>query len=95
MSEEMKMTATLLGNRNSNGRGSDGTIEQKLYKMDPPHEGNEYVVASASTIGLACEVYLFPADSTGKIIGWQELPGSYRGGLDHDDAIASAGYEVV
>lgn len=73
------------------------TATQKLYRMSPPHEGHEHVVssgvASAFDTGLP-ETYLFGAEADGKVISYSELDGSFRGSVDHDEAIRSAGYEV-
>lgn len=74
---------------------------RKLWRFDPPlvdeygHGGpHEYVVSSAVN-HWAHETYLFPADETGEIVDFGELPGSYQGGTDHEAAIVRAGYEVA
>lgn len=77
-----------------------------LYRMDPPHEGSEYVIASAvdlnygdsvpATFALAsCETYLFPADEDGDVVEYTEMDGSLKGVKDHEDALNAAGYEVT
>lgn len=38
------------------------------------------------------ETYIFGADEDGAIVDWAELPGSYRGGLDHAQALSK--YEI-
>jgi hypothetical protein len=64
--------------------------------MDPPHEGSEFVRSSAAiTFDHGPETYLFPCDSEGNVNDWGELPGSFIGGMSHDDAIRRAGYEIV
>lgn len=83
--------ATKIKDLPATGRGGI----QALYRMDPPHAGYEYVVASAASVLDTPETYLFPADADGKITKWGELDGSSRGHLDHDRAIRDAGYEVV
>lgn len=67
-----------------------------LYKCDPPLDGNGFVVVSA-TVALYTgpETYIFPANQDGDITGWTELDGSYRGDLDHAQALSGAGYEVA
>lgn len=40
------------------------------------------------------ETYIFPADKTGEIVNWSELDGSFKGGLDHEQALVNAGFEV-
>jgi len=87
-----------LGAVNLSARG-----DQRLYRMNPPLDGyegyesgpHEYVVASAVCVFDEPETYLFPADKDGNVTSWGELPGSLNGTLQHEDAIAEAGYEVV
>lgn len=75
----------------------------KLWRVDPPikwghhfedDEGgeSEYVVTSA-TVALFSgpETYVFPANADGEVVDWGELPGSFRGSLDHDAAIRGLG----
>jgi len=84
-------------------RLSGFTGEAWLYRVDPPmpygweeEAWTEYVVSS-SAIALFSgpETYLFPADASGKVLDWGDLEGSYRGGLDCDQAIRNAGYMIV
>ena len=97
----MKKTATLV---KSNLPGATGVAH--LYRLDPPIEqtdwdGNveathEYVRVSATSVMFSGpETYIFPADETGDVIDWGELDGSYGGGLDHEEALRGAGYEVT
>ena len=78
---------------------------QKLYKLDPPMtvtdwddentiEVHEYVVVSA-TYAFGPETYIFPADENGEVTSYSELDGSYQGGLNHEQALNNAGYEVT
>ena len=67
-----------------------------LYRMSPPHEGNEFVIASAANaLYTGPETYLFPADADGLVISWNEIEGSYRGGLSHAIAMGRAGYRIA
>ncbi len=94
-----KKTATLIKARLANFTG-----DANLYRLDPPltdvdWDGNEhsheYVVSSATVAMFSGpETYLFPADKDGEVTDWGELDGSYRGGLDHEEALRGAGYEV-
>lgn len=78
---------------------------QRLYRCDPPFraEGwgdapasHEYVVVSAAVVPFSGpETYIFPADAEGNVTDYLELDGSYRGALDHERALANAGYAVV
>lgn len=73
---------------------------KKLWKVTPPigydedwdtgkfRKNTDYIVSSAASVMFSGpETYIFPADEEGTIIDWGELQGSYRGGLDHDEAI--------
>lgn len=75
------------------------TGNARLYRCEPPmptEDGpTEYVVVSATVAWMSGpETYIFAADKDGNITNWCELPGSFRGGLDHDEALRGAGYEV-
>lgn len=79
----------------------DPPIEQKGWdgNVEATHE---FVRVSATIVpdysGLGYggpETYIFPADETGEVIDWGEMDGSYRGGLDHEEALRGAGYEVI
>lgn len=74
---------------------------QVLYRLDPPATwGDDYttvhvVVSAVHAPYSGPETYVFPADPDGAILDWAELEGSYRGGLDHAEALQGAGYEVT
>lgn len=71
------------------------TGDARLYRLSEPLDGNEYVVVSATVAMFSGpETYIFAADETGKVTGWSELSGSFRGDLDHQAALQGAGYEV-
>lgn len=74
----------------------NGAAEQKLWHVDPPvkyqdydtTKETEYVISSATDVPFSGpETYIFPANEKGEVIHWGELSGSYKGGLDHDEAI--------
>ena len=68
----------------------------KLYQLDTPLEGCEYVIVSAAVASITGpETYIFPSNREGKITDWGELHGSFRGALDHSQALQNAGYEVT
>ena len=75
--------------------------DARLYRMDPPYIGNDYVVVSAVTVPNTMtlsggpETYIFKSDSHGLILNLSELPGSFRGDMDHKRALANAGYTIV
>lgn len=67
-----------------------------LWKLSHPLERNTYVVTSATCAMFSGpETYIFAADRNGKIKSWGELEGSFKGELDHEQAIERAGYKVV
>jgi len=41
------------------------------------------------------ETFVFPADESGQVIDWDELPGSFRGACDIDRALRAAGFDVI
>lgn len=87
------MKATLIKNL------AGWTGDARLYKVDPPmtydDKKTNYVVVSATTaVFSGPETYIFPANQHGEILNWLELPGSFRGGLDHTSALEGAGYSI-
>lgn len=73
-------------------------VDQKLYEMKPKFKGHKYVVVSAILCPfdtLRSETYIFPADRDGNITDWGQLPGSFRGEMNHAKALDGAGYEIV
>lgn len=69
-------------------------VKQSLYKLNPPLDGKDFVVVSASSSFINEEVYIFPSNETGKILSFIELEGSYKGGLDHEKALNNMGYSL-
>jgi hypothetical protein len=71
-----------------------------LYRLSDPLMGYEYVVVSAAKDArdrhneIIGETFIFGSDETGKVRSFLELPGSYRGGLDHQKALNDAGYDI-
>ena len=69
--------------------------DARLYRLTPPLDGDEYVIVSAADTLDGPETYIFAADALASVIDWRELDGSYKGGLDHAQALRNAGYEVT
>ena len=70
--------------------------EAKMYRLDPQLEGHELVAVSAVIAMFSGpETYIFPCDENGVVTDWGELNGSFRGALDHEQALTNAGYEIV
>ncbi len=68
---------------------------QALYRLEPPLDSNSYVIVSgANVVFSGPETYIFPATPEGEFVSMGELDGSYRGGLDHYQALAGAGYSL-
>lgn len=76
-----------------------------LYRLDPPFnyehqpEPIEYVVVSAVDLahyGAEKETYIFASDGSGLEINWEDLPGSFKGGMNHAKALSGLGegYEI-
>lgn len=76
------------------------TGQMKLYKLSEPYDVRdydgdveqtiEYIVVSATVAPFSGpETYIFPADESGTIVDWGELPGSMRGTLSHDAALSA------
>lgn len=84
--------------------GFSGKAE--LYKLEPAIEQTswvddkvkkyDYVIVSAIVAPYSGpETYIFGATKDGEIANWSELNGSFRGALDHEQALKNAGYEVT
>jgi len=84
---------------------TDWKGDAALYRLDPPLEGNEYVVVSAADMRgrssffdmpevMKIETYIFGATEDGEVADYMELPGSMKGTLDHAEALRDAGYEI-
>lgn len=95
------MLATYLGEPAHEMRG-----DARLYKLDPPMQYQddlddeimviEYVVVSGAFAPFSgLETFIFPSDPKGNISDWGELPGSFQGFIDHEQALAGAGYQVA
>lgn len=82
-----------------------GQTDARLYRLEPAlqtEDGREarYVVVSAideSYVELArfCETYIFEANVEGHVQNYRELPGSFQGEVNHEEALARAGYELI
>lgn len=82
---------------------------KRLFRLDPPlrqrdwfaddedtFTEHEIVVVSAAAVTYSGpETYIFPADRSGEITSFGELEGSFRGALDHEEALRNAGYDRI
>lgn len=80
--------------------------DARVYRCSPPLQGRswdddedvpsyEYVIISASVVPFSgLETYIFGSNADWEVVSWTELPGSYRGGLDHVRALRLAGYTL-
>lgn len=64
----------------------------RLYRLSEPLNGYLYVRVSAVDHGRA-ETYIFGADADGNGVS-SELPGSFKGAMDHHEALKRAGYTI-
>jgi hypothetical protein len=68
---------------------------QILWEALPRIEGYKFVITSTSNVQFTGpETYMFAADEKGNIIDWCELPGSYRGELNHEKCFEEIGYKI-
>lgn len=68
---------------------------QILWEVLPRIEGYKFVITSTSKVQFTGpETYMFAADEKGNIIDWGELPGSYRGELNHEKCFEEIGYKI-
>ena len=87
------MKATFLQKLTKGFRG-----DARLYQLDPPLDGNEFVVVSGidkAIDTLKPETFIFKANGKGEVLDWLELPGSFEGSVDHVKALEGAGYTIV
>lgn len=75
--------------------------DQRLYALDPPlkdwndNEVRHVVVSATFVTGFGCETYIFGSDETAENINYCELNGSFKGRVDHAQALRNAGYTIV
>ena len=72
----------------------------KLYRVSPPVRFNGQkraswiIVSGVDAMFSGPETYIFPASAKGEVRDWGELEGSFRGSIDHNQALRNAGYEI-
>ena len=67
-----------------------------VHDEDEQREMTEYVVVSATNaFDSGPETYIFPANQDGDILKWGELNGSFKGNLDHKEALRRLGCEEI
>ncbi len=68
---------------------------QILWSVFPRINGHKWIITSAKDIPFTGpETYMFGADENGHIVEWDELEGSYRGGLEHRICFQNIGYNT-
>lgn len=73
----------------------DVNDHQILWEVLPRIDGHKYVITSTSNVQFSGpETYMFASDEKGNIIDWCELPGSYRGKLDHKICFENINYKI-
>ena len=74
----------------------DPPLAREAWSEEDQPPSYEHVVVSATVASYSGpETYIFGADEAGEVAAWGELPGSYRGGLDHEEALRGAGYDHI
>ncbi len=72
-----------------------------LYKLSEPlgyshSDQYEFVIVSAVVAPIGGpKTFIFGANEVGVIVDFGELPGSFKGGMDHETALNQVGYEVI
>lgn len=79
--------------------------DARLYRLEPALQtegGREarYVVVSGidesyGELARFCETYIFEANVEGHVESFRDLPGSFQGEVNHEEALARAGYELI
>lgn len=92
------ITATLV--RSLNDKHGDGS--KKLWRLSQPVRTSrdeeditttEFVVSSGAYVLFSGpETYLFAATAEGEVAEWSEMSGSFKGALDHEEALERAGW---
>lgn len=68
--------------------------DARLYKLE---DGRHVVVSGIQPAfdTMQPETFIVSADENGKVLDWLELPGSFRGAVDHARALDRAGFTIV
>lgn len=75
--------------------------EAKVFKMDPPLEGHNYVLLSKVNRYVfeldekIIETYIFPCNEKGEVLSWLELQGSKKGVHSIDSILEDLGYTPI
>lgn len=84
-------TATYL--RTLTGFSGDARLFKLSESIQYDKGETDHVIVSAVVVPFSGpETYIFPANENGEIAHWGELDGSFRGGLDHAQALENAGW---
>jgi hypothetical protein len=67
-----------------------------LYELSEPYDGHDKVVVSAVNVEFSGpETLIFPWDEeANRVTNFLDLQGSYRGDMNHETALANAGYSL-
>ena len=71
--------------------------EPVSYGWDDDKSTTQYVIVSAvDAMFSGPETYIFPASEAGRSpLSWGEMEGSFRGALDHAEALRGLGFEIA
>jgi hypothetical protein len=76
-------------------RALGGVGLKELYELDPPLKGHRHVVVSGINARVGKETTIFATTPEGDVLAWDQLPGSFQGGINIEEALHGAGYTVV
>ena len=92
----MKIATPILNDRR--GCTAWGRVHQKFFRLSEPLSDASYVCVSALDFAQDTqepETSIFSCDAAGNIAFAERLPGSFRGAMDHEQALRNAGYVVT
>lgn len=94
----MKVLATFL-------REAEGFVgDARLYGLSAPipygwdedeNKTTDYVIVSGTFAMEMEETYIFASNEEGLVLDWCEMSGSFRGSIDHKQALENADIELV
>jgi hypothetical protein len=75
--------------------------ECRIYELSEsveyaPGKKTDFVIVTAiNGVITGPETHIYPARFDGSVLDWAEMPGSFQGGMDCEEAIRRAGWQVA
>lgn len=74
--------------------------DTRLYSLSEPAKAHndvevDHVIVSAVSPLSGPKTHIFPSNAKGEVLDWLEMPGSFRGELNHAKALLNAGYTIA